>query len=332
MSAVIRHDWNASELHALFDLPLPELLFRAASIHRQYFNPSEIQIATLLSIKTGGCPEDCAYCPQSQHYQTSVTAQKMLSPEQVAEKARQAKDAGASRFCMGAAWRELKERDLSKVVAMIQEIKALGLESCATLGMLTAEQALALKDAGLDFYNHNLDTSPDYYTTIIHTRQYQERLDTLEHVRNAGIKTCCGGIIGMGETRAHRIGLLLALANLPSHPDSVPINLFVQVAGTPLHGTEALDSFEFVRMIAVSRCIMPRSFVRLSAGRSAMSDELQALCFCAGANSIFYGETLLTTQNNEMSADQQLLQRLGLRGIPMVHHELAEDADKSTAG
>ena len=326
MSVVIRHNWNPPELHALFDLPLLELLFRAACVHRQVFDPSEMQIATLLSIKTGGCPEDCAYCPQSQRYQTGVTAQKMLEPDVVAEKAREAKQAGASRFCMGAAWRELKDRDLAKVVAMIREIKALGLESCATLGMLTAAQAAALKEAGLDFYNHNLDTSPDYYTSIIQTRQYQERLQTLEHVRNAGIKTCCGGIIGLGETREQRVGLLLALANLPAHPQSVPINQFVQVAGTPLHGTKPLDSFEFVRMIAVARCIMPRTFVRLSAGRHAMSDEMQALCFFAGANSIFYGDTLLTTPNNATSADQRLLQRLGLRAIPVTTHEVVANA------
>lgn len=321
MSVVIRHDWNLPELHALFDLPFNELLFRAACVHRQVFDPSAIQIATLLSIKTGGCPEDCAYCPQSQRYQTGVTAQKMLEPEVVAEKAREAKQAGASRFCMGAAWRELKDRDLAKIIAMIREVKALGLESCATLGMLTAEQAAELKKAGLDFYNHNLDTSPDYYSSIIQTRQYQERLQTLEHVRNAGLKTCCGGIVGLGETREQRVGLLLALANLPAHPESVPINQFVQVAGTPLHGTKALDPFEFVRMIAVARCVMPRTFVRLSAGRSAMSDEMQALCFLAGANSIFYGDTLLTTQNNAMSADQRLLQRLGLRAISATTHE-----------
>ena len=322
MSAVIRHDWKREELLALFDLPFPELLFRAASVHREHFDPAQVQVSTLLSVKTGGCPEDCAYCPQAQRYDTGVNAQKLMDTDAVVERARAAKQAGASRFCMGAAWRSPKDRDIPKVAAMIAEVKALGLETCATLGMLEGHQAKALKDAGLDYYNHNLDTAPDYYDSIIHTRQYQDRLDTLEHVRNAGLKTCCGGIVGMGETREHRAGLLLALANLPAHPDSVPINRLVQVAGTPLHGSAELDPFEFVRMIAVARIVMPRSMVRLSAGREAMSDELQALCFAAGANSIFYGEKLLTTGNPDTERDQALFARLGIR--PM---QVAVDAD-----
>jgi biotin synthase len=325
MSAVIRHDWSREELLALFDLPFPELLFRAASVHREHFDPTQVQVSTLLSVKTGGCPEDCAYCPQAQRYDTGVDAQKLMDTDAVVERARAAKQAGASRFCMGAAWRSPKDRDIPKVAAMIAEVKALGLETCATLGMLEGHQAKALKDAGLDYYNHNLDTAPDYYDSIIHTRQYQDRLDTLEHVRNAGLKTCCGGIVGMGETREHRAGLLLALANLPAHPDSVPINRLVQVAGTPLHGSAELDPFEFVRMIAVARIAMPRSMVRLSAGRESMSDELQALCFAAGANSIFYGEKLLTTGNPDTGRDQALFARLGIR--PMEVAVDAEDHD-----
>jgi len=317
MASAIRHDWQHDELQALFDLPLPELLFRAASVHRAHFDPAQVQVSTLLSVKTGGCPEDCAYCPQAQRYSTGVSAQKLMDTDAVLAKARQAKAAGASRFCMGAAWRSPKDRDIPRVAAMIAGVKALGLETCATLGMLTGEQARALKDAGLDYYNHNLDTAPDYYDSIIHTRQYQDRLDTLGHVRDAGLKTCCGGIVGMGETRAHRIGLLLALATLPAHPDSVPINKLVQVAGTPLHGSAELDPFEFVRMIAVARIAMPRSMVRLSAGREAMSDELQALCFLGGANSIFYGEKLLTTGNPESERDLALFARLGLQPMPV---------------
>ncbi|SET75232.1 biotin synthase BioB [Stenotrophomonas indicatrix] len=313
MATAIRHDWHHDELQALFDLPLPELLFRAAAVHREHFDPAQVQVSTLLSVKTGGCPEDCAYCPQAQRYSTGVNAQKLMDTDAVLAKARQAKAAGASRFCMGAAWRSPKDRDIPKVAAMIAGVKALGLETCATLGMLSGEQARALKDAGLDYYNHNLDTAPDYYESIIHTRQYQDRLDTLGHVRDAGLKTCCGGIVGMGETRTQRVGLLLALATLPAHPDSVPINKLVQVAGTPLHGSAELDPFEFVRMIAVARIAMPRSMVRLSAGRESMSDELQALCFLAGANSIFYGDKLLTTGNPESERDMALFARLGLQ-------------------
>jgi len=325
MAAALRHDWRRDELLALFALPFPDLLHRAAGIHREHFDPAEVQVSTLLSVKTGGCPEDCAYCPQAQRYSTGVAAQKLMDTEAVVAKARQAKAAGASRFCMGAAWRSPKDRDVPKVAAMIREVKALGLETCATLGMLSGDQAVALREAGLDYYNHNLDTAPDYYDAIIHTRQYQDRLDTLAHVRDAGLKTCCGGIVGMGETREQRAGLLLALATLPAHPDSVPINRLVQVAGTPLHGTAELDPFEFVRMIAVARIVMPRSMVRLSAGREAMSDELQALCFLAGANSIFHGEKLLTTGNPDTARDLALFERLGLR--PMAVQVDAADHD-----
>jgi len=318
MATVIRHDWHAEELLALFELPLPELLYRAAAVHREHFDPGEVQVSTMLSVKTGGCPEDCAYCPQAQRYSTGVTAQKLMALEDVVAKARQAKAGGASRFCMGAAWRSPKDRDIPKVAAMIREVKALGLETCATLGMLSGAQATALREAGLDYYNHNLDTAPEYYAAIIHTRQYQDRLDTLAHVRDAGLKTCCGGIVGMGETREQRAGLLQSLATLPAHPDSVPINRLVQVAGTPLQGTAELDPFEFVRMIAVARIVMPRSRVRLSAGREAMSDELQALCVLAGANAIFYGEQLLTTGNPETARDQALFARLGLRPMAIT--------------
>ncbi len=323
----LRHDWQREELLALFDLPFPELLFRAASVHRRHFDPAQVQVSTLLSVKTGGCPEDCAYCPQAQRYQTGVQAQKLMDPGQVLAKAAQAKAAGASRFCMGAAWRSPKDRDIPKVAEMIRGVKALGLETCATLGMLDGDQARALKDAGLDYYNHNLDTAPEFYGDIIHTRDYQDRLDTLAHVRDAGMKTCCGGIVGMGESRAMRAGLLQALANLPAHPDSVPINRLVQVEGTPLHGTVELDSFEFVRTIAVARIAMPASMVRLSAGREQMSDELQALCFAAGANSIFYGEQLLTTGNPDTARDRALFARLGLRPMEVTVQSDPRDAD-----
>ena len=323
MSAVIRHDWKREELLALFDLPFPELLFRAASVHREHFDPAQVQVSTLLSVKTGGCPEDCAYCPQAQRYDTGVDAQKLMDTESVVTRARAAKQAGASRFCMGAAWRSPKDRDIPKVAAMIAEVKALGLETCATLGMLSGGQAQALKDAGLDYYNHNLDTDPEFYGDIIHTREMQDRFDTLGHVRDAGMKTCCGGIVGMGESRRQRAGLLQTLANLPAHPDSVPINRLVQVEGTPLAGTAELDPFEFVRTIAVARIIMPKSMVRLSAGRETMSDELQALCFSAGANSIFYGEKLLTTGNPDTERDLALFARLGLR--PMQVENAVDD-------
>jgi len=313
----LRHDWTRAEILALFALPFTELLFRAAAVHRRHFDPAQVQVSTLLSVKTGGCPEDCGYCPQAARYHTGVDATKLMGTEAVLEKARQAKAAGASRFCMGAAWRSPKDRDIPKVAEMIREVKALGLETCATLGMLSGEQATALKAAGLDYYNHNLDTAPEFYGDVIHTREFQDRLDTLSHVRDAGMKTCCGGIVGMGESREQRAGLLQALATLPAHPDSVPINRLVQVEGTPLAGTVELDPFEFVRTIAIARILMPKSMVRLSAGRESMSDELQALCFAAGANSIFYGEKLLTTGNPDTERDMALFARLGLVPMPV---------------
>jgi biotin synthase len=319
MSAVLRHDWTRDEVRALFELPFNELVFRAASVHRGHFDPNQVQVSTLLSVKTGGCPEDCAYCPQAARYDTGLKAHKLMSTEEVLEKAQAAKAAGATRFCMGAAWRAPKDRDVEKVADMVRAVKALGMETCATLGMLSETQALALKEAGLAYYNHNLDTAPEHYGEIIHTRDYQDRLDTLEHVRNAGLKTCCGGIVGLGETRDQRAGLLQTLANLPEHPQSVPINRLVQVAGTPLHGTAELDPLEFVRTIAVARLLMPQSVVRLSAGRSEMSDELQALSFLAGANSIFYGEKLLTTGNPDVEHDRALFRRLGLSPMPVPH-------------
>jgi biotin synthase len=310
--AAPRHDWTRDEVRALFDLPFPELMFRAQSVHRQNFDPTEVQISTLLSVKTGGCPEDCAYCPQSARYDTGVRAEKLMALDTVLAEARAAKASGASRFCMGAAWREPKDRDLDNVCAMVEGVKALGLETCATLGMLTAPQAHRLKESGLDFYNHNLDTSPEFYGDIITTRTYQDRLATLDHVRDAGIQVCCGGIVGMGETREDRIGMIATLASLPAHPESVPINMLVRVAGTPLADKAALDPLEFVRTVAVGRITMPRSVVRLSAGREDMSEETQALCFLAGANSIFYGPKLLTTPNPGRDRDRELMDRLGL--------------------
>nr|Q0BUV5.2 RecName: Full=Biotin synthase [Granulibacter bethesdensis CGDNIH1] len=310
---VIRHDWSREEVRSLLDLPFPELLFRAAAIHRACFDPREVQISTLLSIKTGGCPEDCAYCPQAAQYDTGVEASRLMRVDAVLEEARAAKAAGASRFCMGAAWRSPKERDMDTVCEMIEGVKALGMESCVTLGMLTDQQALRLKQAGLDYYNHNLDTSPEYYGAVISTRTYEDRLETLAHVRDAGINVCCGGILGLGEGLDDRAGLIVALANLPRHPESVPINALVQVEGTPLKGQEPVDTIDFVRMIAVARITMPHARVRLSAGREAMTDEAQALCFLAGANSIFYGEKLLTTGNPAAERDRALLSRLGMR-------------------
>jgi biotin synthase len=308
-----RHDWTRDEVAALFALPLPELMFLAAVAHRENFDPTEVQISTLLSIKTGGCPEDCAYCPQAARYDTGVDADKLMSLDVVLKEARAAKAGGASRFCMGAAWREPKDRDLESICAMVEGVKALGLETCVTLGMLTGKQAGRLKTSGLDYYNHNLDTSPEYYGAIITTRTYQERLDTLDRVREAGIHVCCGGIVGMGETLADRVGMIAALASLPQHPESVPINMLVQVAGTPLAGAAKLDPLDFVRTIAVARITMPASMVRLSAGREDMSEETQALCFLAGANSIFYGPKLLTTPNPGRDRDMRLLDKLGLR-------------------
>ncbi|MDQ2694196.1 MAG: biotin synthase BioB [Pseudomonadota bacterium] len=310
-----RHDWTVAEAAALLAMPFNDLLFAAQTVHRRHFDPNAVQFSTLLSIKTGACPEDCAYCPQSARYATGLPRERLLDVERVLAAARAARDQGASRFCMGAAWRSPKDRDLEQVAAMVEGVKSLGLETCCTLGMLTRSQAQRLKDAGLDYYNHNLDTSPEFYGRIITTRTYQDRLDTLEHVRQAGIHVCCGGIVGMGEDAGDRAGLLAALANLPRHPESVPINMLVQVEGTPLHGTQPLDGLEFVRTIAAARIMLPASWVRLSAGRSAMSDETQALCFLAGANSIFYGDKLLTTGNPEARRDRQLLQRLGIRPL-----------------
>ena len=333
MTAAIRHDWSREEVENLFALPFNDLLFQAQTVHRQYHDPNAVQVSTLLSIKTGGCPEDCAYCPQAARYSTGVKAEKLMSVEAVLARAQAAKDAGASRFCMGAAWRSPKDRDVVKVAEIVAAVKGLGLQTCATLGMLSQPQADTLKAAGLDFYNHNLDTAPDFYGEIIHTREFQDRLDTLDHVRQAGLKTCCGGIVGMGESRAQRAGLLTTLANLPEHPESVPINRLVQVAGTPLAGTEALDPFEFVRSIAVARIVMPASVVRLSAGRESMDDALQALCFAAGANSIFYGEKLLTTGNPDVEHDRRLFERLGLKPMEVeiepgtVHADIVERAD-----
>ncbi|HWA64214.1 MAG TPA: biotin synthase BioB [Caulobacteraceae bacterium] len=313
--ALPRHDWTLEEVEALFDLPFTELVFQAASIHRRWFDPTEVQISQLLSIKTGGCPEDCGYCSQSQHFKTGTRASKLMDVDAVLAEATAARDGGAQRFCMGAAWRDLKDRDLPKVAAMVSGVKALGMETCVTLGMLEPHQAKALKDAGLDYYNHNLDTGPDYYKTVVSTRTYQDRLQTLEAVRDAGISTCCGGIVGMGETRRDRAGLLHALATLPAHPDSLPINELMPIAGTPLGGSDAIDPLEFVRTIAVARIVCPKSVVRLAAGRSRMSREHQALCFLAGASSIFVGGKLLTTRNPELDEDARLLADLGLRPV-----------------
>jgi biotin synthase len=310
--APLRHDWTRGEVRALFELPFTELLFRAQSVHRAYFDPAAVQISTLLSIKTGGCPEDCAYCPQSAKYETGLRASKLMTLDAVIADARAAKAAGAGRFCMGAAWRSPKQRDLDDVCAMVEGVKAEGLETCATLGMLTAAQARQLKQSGLDYYNHNLDSSPEFYGEIISTRTYRDRLDTLACVRDAGLKVCCGGIVGMGERREDRVGMIATLAGLPEHPESVPINMLVRVAGTPLADKPPLDPLEFVRTIAAARITMPRSVVRLSAGREDMSEETQALCFLAGANSIFYGPKLLTTANPGRDRDQALMDRLGL--------------------
>ncbi|MEW6691578.1 MAG: biotin synthase BioB [Pseudomonadota bacterium] len=319
MSA-IRHDWSREEILALFDLPFNDLLFRAQTVHREHFDPNTVQVSTLLSIKTGACPEDCSYCPQSSKYDTGLEKERLLPLDEVVEAAKTARAKGATRFCMGAAWRNPTDRNLETVEAMVRAVKDLGMETCVTLGMLKAEQAQRLKQAGLDYYNHNLDTSPEFYGAIISTRTYDDRLDTLKHVREAGLNVCSGGIVGMGESRRDRAGLLQKLANMPKHPESVPINNLVQVEGTPLHGTAKLDPFEFVRTVAVARILMPQSFVRLSAGRTEMSDELQALCLHAGANSIFFGGKLLTTDNPDEDHDAVLFRRLGLKGIE-AHHD-----------
>ncbi|HWY63474.1 MAG TPA: biotin synthase BioB [Rhizomicrobium sp.] len=312
-----RTDWTREEIAALFALPFPELIYRAMAAHRRHFDSRQVQISTLLSIKTGGCPEDCAYCPQAAQYDTGVKAEKLMDVKAVLADAARAKEAGASRFCMGAAWRSPKDKDLDAVCEMVAGVKRLGLESCVTLGMLSAPQAQKLKDAGLDYYNHNLDTSPEYYRHIISTRTYQDRLETLENVRKCGLSVCSGGIVGMGESEGDRVGMIHALATLPAHPQSVPINALVPVAGAPLAGSQALDGIDFVRTIAVARITMPASVVRLSAGREAMSVETQALCFLAGANSIFYGEKLLTTPNPQTAADKALFSRLGLTPMPV---------------
>ena len=305
--------WRVVDVVALYELPFNDLLFRAQQTHREHFDPNAVQLSTLLSIKTGGCEEDCKYCPQSAHYDTGLQAEKLMPVDDVLAAARVAKDNGATRFCMGAAWRNPKDRHLEPIKEMIRGVKAMGLETCVTLGMLEPHQAQGLADAGLDYYNHNLDTSPEFYGQIISTRTYQDRLDTLERVRDAGINVCCGGIVGLGESRRERAGLIAQLANMSPYPESVPINNLVKVEGTPLTGTEAIDPFEFVRTIAVARITMPRAMVRLSAGREQMDEALQALCFMAGANSIFYGDQLLTTSNPQAEADRKLLARLGIR-------------------
>jgi biotin synthase len=322
----LRHDWGKHEVLALFSLPFNDLLYRAQTAHRQFFDANEVQISTLLSIKTGGCAEDCGYCPQSAHFDTGVKADKLMCKDDVLEEAQKAKNAGASRFCMGAAWRSPKDRDMDKIVELVSGVKALGLETCATLGMLTPSQAKRLKDAGLDYYNHNLDTSEEYYPNIITTRTYQNRLDTLSYVRDAGMNVCCGGIVGMGEKLEDRAELLRTLANMETHPESVPINLLVQVEGTALKGVEKVDPIDFVRTIAVARLLMPASFVRLSAGREDMNDETQALCFLAGANSIFYGEKLLTTANPEADKDRALFEKLGLKSLEVQTETMVEAA------
>src|ERR1700682_6194171 len=313
----VRNDWTLAQVKELFALPFMDLVFTAQTVHRHFQEPNTVQVSTLLSIKTGACPEDCAYCPQSVRFDTGLEAQDLLELEEVAARARPAKASGATRFCMGAAYRSPKPKDLRKVIAMIREVKSLGLETCATLGMVNLHQAQELKAAGLDYYNHNLDSSPEYYEKIITTRTFQDRLDTLEAVRAAGMNVCCGGIVGMGEAPEDRAGLLHALATLAEHPESVPINQLVRVAGTPLAAAAALAPFDFVRTIAVARILMPRAHVRLSAGRSEMSDELQALAFLAGANSIFYGEKLLTTGNPDTAHDQRLFQRLKIVAEPL---------------
>ncbi len=314
----VRHDWTAEQAVALFNQPFNDLLFDAQTVHRNTFPPNTVQISTLLSIKTGACPEDCKYCPQSAHYKTGLEVERLLPVEQVVAAASAAKARGATRFCMGGAWRSPRARDLEPLAEMISEVKALGLETCLTVGMLDADQADRLQEAGLDYYNHNIDTSPEYYDEVITTRDFSERIETLNNVRNAGLKVCSGGIVGMGESRKDRASMLAVLANLPEHPESVPINRLVQVPGTPMHGQPEVDPLEFVRTIAVARIMLPRSVVRLSAGRTEMSDELQALCFLAGANSIFYGDKLLTTQNPAQQADMELLARLGMTaGTPV---------------
>ncbi len=327
----IRHDWTRKEVQDLFDLPFNDLLFRAQTVHRQHFDPNQVQISTLCSVKTGACPEDCAYCPQSARYDTGLEREKLMAVEKVIEEAKAAKAGGATRFCMGAAWRSPKNRDMPYVVEMVKGVKSLGLETCMTLGMLTEEQATELSDSGLDYYNHNLDTSPEFYGDIITTRTYQDRLDTLANVRGAGMKVCSGGIVGMGEGQKDRVGLLIQLSNMGVHPESVPINMLVKVEGTPLDKLDDLDPFEFIRTIAVARILMPKSHVRLSAGREEMNDQMQSLAFFAGANSMFYGEKLLTTANPTKNKDMELLDRLGISPEPYKAHESDEQLEETLA-
>ncbi|RDH82218.1 MAG: biotin synthase BioB [endosymbiont of Escarpia spicata] len=319
---ILRHDWRLDEIEALLDLPFNDLLFRAQSTHRARFDPNQVQVSSLLSIKTGACSEDCGYCSQSAKHSTDLEKEKLLPLNEVVEAAEAAKAKGASRFCMGAAWRNPTDKNLARVIEMVQAVHDLGMETCLTLGMLTEPQAVQLREAGLDYYNHNLDTSPEFYGNVITTRTFEDRLDTLAHVRNADINICSGGILGMGESRRDRASMLRELCNLKKHPESVPINLLVQVEGTPLFGTDALDPFEFIRTIAVARILMPESYVRLSAGRNEMSDEMQALCFLAGANSVFYGERLLTTDNPETDSDRVLFDRLGMHMEQVVESEV----------
>ena len=324
-SPAIRHDWTQKEVLALLEKPFNDLLFEAQQVHRSWFDPNEVQVSTLLSIKTGACPEDCMYCPQSGHYNTGLEKEKLMEVRKVLDQAREARETGATRFCMGAAWRSPTRKDLPYVLEMVRGVRELGMETCMTLGMLSEQQANELAEAGLDYYNHNLDTSERYYNHIITTRTYQDRLDTLENVRNAGMKVCCGGIMGMGEEEADRAGFLQQLASLPEHPESVPINMLIKIPGTPLENVEDLDPLEFVRTIAAARILMPRSHVRLSAGRENMTDEMQALCFMAGANSIFYGDQLLTTDNPEADADRRLFGRLGIRPEPLATDRTDEE-------
>ena len=311
----LRHDWTVEEITALFDMPFNDLMFEAQTTHRKNFDANAVQVSTLLSIKTGKCSEDCGYCPQSVRYDTELEVEPLMPLDEVIAAAKTAKENGSSRFCMGAAWRSPKDRDIGPVIDMVKEVKAMGMETCVTLGMLTDKQTQELKEAGLDYYNHNLDTSPEYYGEVITTRTYQDRLDTIQRVRDAGMNVCCGGIVGMGESRRDRVGLFQELANQEKHPESVPINMLVRVAGTPMENGDDLDPIEFIRSAAVALVIMPKSFVRLSAGREKMSDEMQAMCFFAGANSIFYGDKLLTTPNPETNDDMQLFKRLGIKAI-----------------
>ena len=313
LSENTRHNWKKHEVLDLYQLPFNDLLYIAHRVFRDNHDPNKVQVSTLLSVKTGACSEDCAYCPQSGHYDTTIEKERLLSLDEVKQHAQAAKQSGASRFCMGAAWRNPSDKNLEQIVQMIEVVKDLGLETCVTIGMLTEAQAERLKAAGLDYYNHNLDTSPEFYGNVITTRTYQDRLDTLESVRNAGINVCSGGILGMGESRDDRAGLLLQLANLPQHPESVPINMLIQIKGTPLDGIEKLEPFEFIRTIAIARILMPKTYVRLSAGREDMNEQTQALCFFAGANSIFYGETLLTAKNPATTKDQNLFNKLGIQ-------------------